>query len=169
MNEIWGILFSPINMAGMAILAGCNPPTHPKSPHLDPPPPTPIRPTWTPPPQPTLLEPPPHLPLLDPPPPPRGLQPTVSWGGSWRPEPRGRPPPPRHFPFAYGASMPCPPLGNCVSFPISVVVVTLTPQSQERLCVEHASAGTRQTAFAEEQLSHSHLQRNNCPTLTYNK
>ena len=23
MNEIWGILFSPINMAGMAILAGC--------------------------------------------------------------------------------------------------------------------------------------------------
>ena len=28
-----------------------------------------------------------------PPPPPRGLRPTVSWGGSWRPEPRGRPPP----------------------------------------------------------------------------
>ena len=27
-----------------------------------------------------------------PPPPPRGLRPTVSWGGSWRPEPRGRPP-----------------------------------------------------------------------------
>ena len=23
MDEIWGILFSPINMAGMAILAGC--------------------------------------------------------------------------------------------------------------------------------------------------
>ena len=23
MNEIWGILFSPINMAGLAILAGC--------------------------------------------------------------------------------------------------------------------------------------------------
>ena len=23
MNEIWGILFNPINMAGMAILAGC--------------------------------------------------------------------------------------------------------------------------------------------------
>ena len=23
MNEIWGILFSPINMAGMAKLAGC--------------------------------------------------------------------------------------------------------------------------------------------------
>ena len=26
------------------------------------------------------------------PPPPRGLRPTVSWGGSWRPKPRGRPP-----------------------------------------------------------------------------
>ena len=25
-------------------------------------------------------------------PPKRGLRPTVSWGGSWRPEPRGRPP-----------------------------------------------------------------------------
>ena len=23
MNEVWGILFSPINMAGMAILASC--------------------------------------------------------------------------------------------------------------------------------------------------
>ena len=23
MNEVWGILFSPINRAGMAILAGC--------------------------------------------------------------------------------------------------------------------------------------------------
>ena len=23
MNEIWGILFSPINMASMAMLAGC--------------------------------------------------------------------------------------------------------------------------------------------------
>ena len=44
-------------------------------------------------------EPPSPAPLLDPPlqappppPPPRGLRPTVSWGGSWRPEPRGRPP-----------------------------------------------------------------------------
>ena len=42
--------------------------------------------------------PPPIRPPLDPPshapPPPRGLLPTDSWGGSWRPEPRGRPPPP---------------------------------------------------------------------------
>ena len=42
-------------------------------------------------------EPPSPAPLLDPPlqapPPPRGLRPTVSWGGSWRPGPRGRPPP----------------------------------------------------------------------------
>ena len=45
-------------------------------------------------------EPPSPAPLLDPPskapppppPPLRGLRPTVSWGGSWRPEPRGRPP-----------------------------------------------------------------------------
>ena len=31
---------------------------------------------------------------LPPPPPPGGLRPTVSWGVGWRPEPRGRPPPP---------------------------------------------------------------------------
>ena len=86
-----------------------------------PPPHTPNRPTWTPPPtttpkslhldppQPTLPDPPPPKPLLDPPhrpsltepSPPRALRPTVSWGGSWRPEPRGRPPPP-------------PPGGKCV-------------------------------------------------------
>ena len=48
MNEIGDILFSPINMAGMAILAGCNPPTHPNLPHLDPPP---NRPSQSPPPQ----------------------------------------------------------------------------------------------------------------------
>ena len=30
---------------------------------------------------------------LPPPSPRRGLRPTVSWGGSWRPEPRGLPPP----------------------------------------------------------------------------
>ena len=43
---------------------------------------------------------PPNSPLLDPPPhrysrnplPPGGIQPTVSWGGSPRPNPRGRPP-----------------------------------------------------------------------------
>ena len=33
-----------------------------------------------------------------PPPPPRGLRPTVSRGGSWRPEPRGRPPRVREMP-----------------------------------------------------------------------
>ena len=72
------------------------PPQHPKSPHLDPPPTTTLNcPTWTPPPAPpipppfALPEPPPQMP----PPPPRGLRPTVSWGGSWRPKPRGRPPP----------------------------------------------------------------------------
>ena len=56
------------------------PPTHPKSPRLDPPPsqPTPLDPHPMPPP---------------PPPPSRGLRPTVSWGDSWRPKPRGRPPP----------------------------------------------------------------------------
>ena len=79
-----------------------------------PPPNTPNHPTWTPPPPPPLIAPlgppppnrpsrsppppPPHSPSLDPPlrcppPPPRGLRPTVSWGGSWRAEPRGRPPP----------------------------------------------------------------------------
>ena len=72
----------------------------------------PIRPTWTPPPnRPSRTPPPPmpnsppqapprppppirpsHAPPPPPPPPPRGLRPTVSWGGSWRPEPRGRPP-----------------------------------------------------------------------------
>ena len=64
---------------------------------MPPPPNTPSRPTWTPPPNRPSRSPPPPLPLLDPPPPipppPRGLRPTVSWGGSWRPEPRGRPPP----------------------------------------------------------------------------
>ena len=69
------------------------PPQHPKSPHLDPPPPTlPEPPPIAPP------RPPPPMPPPPPPPPPRGLRPTVSWGGSWRPEPRGRPPrgqPPR--------------------------------------------------------------------------
>ena len=55
MNEIGGILFSPINMAGTAILAGCNPPTHPNLPLLDPPPP------------PTLPEPPPQAPSRPPP------------------------------------------------------------------------------------------------------
>ena len=45
------------------------PPQHPKSPHLDTPPPTtPNCPTWTPPPQPTLPEPPPPQPLQYPPP-----------------------------------------------------------------------------------------------------
>ena len=36
----------------------------------------------------------PEHPLPEPPPPPGGLQPTVSWEGSWRPGPRSRPPPP---------------------------------------------------------------------------
>ena len=55
------------------------PPQHPKSPHLDPPP---TDPPGAPPPKP-LLDPPPS-PLPEPPlqcPPPRGLRPTVSWGG----------------------------------------------------------------------------------------
>ena len=56
-------------------------------------------PTWTPLPQPTLPDSPalgqkpPHIPpSLAAPPPPGGLLPTVSWGGSWHPEPRGPPP-----------------------------------------------------------------------------
>ena len=71
---------------------------------MPPPPPTPqIAPPGPPPPKSTLPEPPPPIapprtpppmppPPPPPPPPPRGLRPTVSWGGSWRPEPRGRPP-----------------------------------------------------------------------------
>ena len=48
------------------------------------------------------------------PPPPRGLRPTVSWGGSWRPEPRGPPPPPcpplvQSDPLVH----PPGPVGNC--------------------------------------------------------
>ena len=77
-----------------------SPPQHPKSPHLDPPPPPPrIAPLGPPPPTDppgapppfALPEPPPQIPP-PPPPPPRGLRPTVSRGGSWCPEPRGRPP-----------------------------------------------------------------------------
>ena len=52
------------------------PPQHPKWPHLDPPPPHQH----------------PELPHLDPPQPTLPEPPPVSWGGSWRPEPRGRPP-----------------------------------------------------------------------------
>ena len=91
-----------------------------------PPPNTPNRPTWIPPPHhhPELphLDPPPTDPPGAPPPPappipplrcppPRGLRPTVSWGGSWRPEPRGRPP--RGLRPTHG-TFPC--LGN-VSIP----------------------------------------------------
>ena len=79
----------------------------PNRPTWTPPPPPRIAPLGPPPPQPTLPEPPPPAPPIPPPfalpepppqippppPPPRGLRPTVSWGGSWRPEPRGRPPP----------------------------------------------------------------------------
>ena len=66
------------------------------------PPNTPNRPTWTPPPtDPPGAPPPPPSPSHSnlpeppsmPPPPPRGLWPIVRWGGSWRPELRGRPPP----------------------------------------------------------------------------
>ena len=82
------------------------PPQHPESPHLDPPhqhpelphlDPPPTDPPGPPPPAPPItpsfapLERPPQMPP-PPPPPPRGLRPTVSWGGSWRPEPRGCPP-----------------------------------------------------------------------------
>ena len=67
-------------------------PPPPPAPRIAPLGPPPNRPSRSPPPQP-LLYPPPHSPSLNPPPPPpRGLRPTVSWGGSWRPEPRGRPP-----------------------------------------------------------------------------
>ena len=84
MNEIGGILFSPINMAGMP-----PPAQHPKSPNLDPRPTTttPNCPTWTPPNRPSrspppappipppppfaLLNPPPQMPP-PPPPPPKG-------------------------------------------------------------------------------------------------
>ena len=64
---------------------------------VPPPPNTPNCPTWTPPPTDPPGAPPPIAPprpplQCPPPPPPRGLRPTVSWGGSWRPEPRGRPP-----------------------------------------------------------------------------
>ena len=82
------------------------PAPHSKSPHLDPPPPN--RPSWSPPPKP-LLDPPPPMP-----PPQGGLRPTVSWGGSWRPEPRGRPPrapiqlhPPHHSICHNTPSIPC--------------------------------------------------------------
>ena len=74
------------------VRGACAPPPHPKSPHLDPPP---NRPSRSPPPQAPPR--PPSSPSLTPPlpPPHRGLRPTVSWGGSWRPDPRGRPPPGR--------------------------------------------------------------------------
>ena len=55
----------------------------------------PTDPPGAPPPAPLIPPPPfalPEPPLRSPPPPPRGLRPTVSWGGSWRPDPRGRPP-----------------------------------------------------------------------------
>ena len=93
--------------------APLRPPPTPQIAPPGPPPPTttPNCPTWTPPqpappgappPSPSYT-PPPHSPSLNPPsdappppppppPPPRGLRPTVSWRGSWRPEPRGRPP-----------------------------------------------------------------------------
>ena len=94
------------------VRGACPPPNpqHHKLPHLDPPPPQPPqfappgppppnRPSRSPPPPPKPLLDPPHSPLLEPPipcpPPPPPLpkcRPTVSWGGSWRPEPRGRPP-----------------------------------------------------------------------------
>ena len=69
----------------------CAPPPTPQVAHLDPPPQT--DPPGAPPPSP-LLDPPSNAPPPPPPPPPppRGLRPTVSMGGSWRPEPRGRPP-----------------------------------------------------------------------------
>ena len=71
----------------------------PKLPHLDPP----NQPTLpdSPPPRrgKSPPDPPPLRPSQNPPSPPqapslRGLRPTVSWGGSWRPEPRSRPPHP---------------------------------------------------------------------------
>ena len=58
--------------------------------------PPPTDPPGAPPPSPSYTAPPfalPEHPPQMPPPPPRGLRPTVSWGGSWRQELRGRPPP----------------------------------------------------------------------------
>ena len=60
-------------------------------PPTDPPGAPPPSPSYTPPPF-AFPEPPPQMPPPPPPPPSRGLRPTVSWGGSWRPEPRGRTP-----------------------------------------------------------------------------
>ena len=78
------------------------PPPPPFEPQIAPPgPPPPNRPSRTlpPPPKPFPSIPPsplPEPPLPVPPPPlPGGLRPPVSWGGSWRPGPRSRPPPPR--------------------------------------------------------------------------
>ena len=56
---------------------------------MPPPPPTPQITSLGPPPP---TNPPGAPPPPPPPPPPRGLRPTISWRGSWRPEPRGRPP-----------------------------------------------------------------------------
>ena len=58
----------------------------------DPPPPPPGNPGNRPPWRPSQNPPPPPSPPPPPPPPSRGLRPAVSWGGSWRPGPRGRPP-----------------------------------------------------------------------------
>ena len=61
------------------------------TPQLAPPgPPSPNQPSRTPPPLGKSPPRPPHS--LAPPPPPGGLLPKVSWGGSWRPEPRGHTP-----------------------------------------------------------------------------
>ena len=75
----------------------CSPPRNtPNRPTWIPPPPPPRIAPLEPPPQPLLYpplfalpEPPPQMP---PPPPQRGPWPTISWGCSWRPELRGRPP-----------------------------------------------------------------------------
>ena len=57
---------------------------------------------------------PPRTPPSKPPPPPRGLRPTVSWGGSWRPGPRGRPPP-RGETLFHTHPHPTPPHFSCLA------------------------------------------------------
>ena len=46
-------------------------------------------------------------PRTPPSPPPRGLRPTVSWGGSWRPGPRGRRPRDQHLNTNIGQAIKC--------------------------------------------------------------
>ena len=83
-----------------------------------------------------LPEPPPPTP----PPPPKGLQPTVSWEGSWRPKPRGRPPPPRPGACRFLLLMKC-------------VVVRCTSHPPEGGRKTRACCGTRAKAMCPHPLA----------------